>query len=666
MFRRKRQQFNAAPIIPTYALSCFAALVYGMRNETAFAFFGALAAPRFDFRASGSISFRSRKSNDILLVHRTSLKRTNARRSTTYHQLQFRTLTLHLLAHRAGVGDLRNYFSMDEIRSTTVIDLFLAQVETRPNATALLYRPDDEFVSLSWSELHHHVLKAAAGLAQNGVEPGDRVATISENRMEWVIADLAITFARGVHTPLHVQLAPSQLKTQLEHCEAKWVFISGKSQVQAMRGQPPINSVEAWCAFDKLQREIHDKSVFAFHELGSNTQADKLQAIADSAREHVTPDSIATILYTSGTTGEPRGVVLTQGNLTSNAIGLLEYFPQRENDVRVCFLPLSHIFARTCDMITWLVRGSQFGIAKSRETVAEDCRTLRPHSISGVPYFFEKVWRKLREAGVADQPGAVAMALGDRLKYCGSGGAALPNHVFDYYQSQGVTLLQGYGLTETSPVITATAVGEPRRGSVGKAIPGVEVKIASDGEILARGLNVMQRYYRNEQATADSIRDGWFHTGDLGYVDEDGFLFITGRQKEILVTSTGKNVAPAAVEAALMIDPIVEQAMVVGDGQKFMAALIVVNLEVLNHRLGAGGALNSLANTSTHEPTRELIAKCIDQANAELAAHEQVRRFAILPAPFSIDQGELTAKLSLRRDVIVKNYGETIAKLFAN
>lgn len=545
----------------------------------------------------------------------------------------------------------------------TIIDLLMQQVENRGETTAMLYRPGDEFLRLTWSELLERVLRAAAGLIELGVQPGDRVATISENRMEWVVADLAIQFARAVHTPLHVQLAPSQMRTQIDHSGASCVLISGNRQAQAMQSIEPLSGVLWWCAYDELKTEIHGKPVHSFHDLGNNASAEQLSDVSHSAQREVTPDSLATILYTSGTTGEPRGVMLSQGNMTTNAIGVLEYFPQSEADVRLCFLPLSHVFARTCDLVTWLVRGSQFGIARSRETVAEDCRTLRPHSITGVPYFYEKLWRRLREAGVADAPNAINLALGDRLNRLSSGGAALPGHVFDYYESKGVPILQGYGLSETSPVITATAVGEARRGSSGRAIPGVQIKIADDGEILTRGPHLMQGYYRDEPATAATIREGWLHTGDLGRIDADGFLFITGRRKEILVTSTGKNVAPAAIEAALMQDPLIEQAMVVGDGEKHIAALLVLSLETLNARLNEP-QLSSLEETVSCEATRGLLQLWVDNVNNELAHHEQVRSFAILPRAFCMEEEELTAKLSLRREVIARNFGETITALF--
>lgn len=546
----------------------------------------------------------------------------------------------------------------------TLLTLFQGQVERGGDKPALHFRIGDDFHSLSWNALHSEVMRVAAGLIEIGVQPGDRVATISENRPEWIIADFAIQFAQAVHTPLHAQLSAAQMAEQLNHSGAKVVFAADAALCETLAKQSGVSSVKNWFAFNEGHHQSQDSNIAPFKNLGAAATSEDQQRVADAAMATISPQSLATIIYTSGTTGEPRGVMLSQANLVTNATAVLAYYPQYENDVRLCFLPLSHVFARTCDLYTWLLRGSQLALAKSRETVADDCRQWRPHVISGVPYFFEKVQRRLIEAGVGDNPSAISFALGDRLRFCGSGGAALPDDVYDFFASKGTPILQGYGLTETSPVISATPLGESRRGSVGKAIPGVEIRIADDGEILTRGPHVMQGYYRNAEATAAAIQDGWLHTGDLGHLDDDGYLFITGRRKEMLVTSTGKNVIPTYCESILQRDPLIEHAMVLGDGKKRLAALIVVDLTVLNQRIDDGEPIANLNEANENPHARSIVLQSLNAASANLARHEQIGEFALLPQRLSIENGELTAKLTLRRDVISQRFAEVISLLF--
>jgi long-chain acyl-CoA synthetase len=287
--------------------------------------------------------------------------------------------------------------------------------------------------------------------------------------------------------------------------------------------------------------------------------------------------------------------------------------------------------------------------------VLEECARFHPTTLSGVPYFFDRVYRALCERGAQNTPGALRHLLGGEIRFCNSGGAALPAHVYDFFHSQGVPLLEGYGLSESSPVITLSTVDHVRRGAVGRTIDGVEVQIAPDGEILTRGPHVMLGYYRNPAATAEVIRDGWLHTGDLGRLDDDRFLYITGRKKEILVLSNGKNIAPAYLEALLTADPAIAQALVIGDGRNYLAALIVPNAA---HR----DVQELLASPDAHGRWQQIISDRLK----DCSHHEQVRRFAVLPRPFSIEEGELTPKLSLRRAVICAHFADEIKALYAS
>jgi long-chain acyl-CoA synthetase len=308
----------------------------------------------------------------------------------------------------------------------------------------------------------------------------------------------------------------------------------------------------------------------------------------------------------------------------------------------------------------------ELALAESRETIIADCHAVRPTFINGVPYFYVKVVRHIKESGQADAPDAIRNLLGGRVRLCCAGGAALPNHVAEFFNRQGLRLLQGYGLTESSPVISFST--DPARvGSVGPAIPGVEVRIADDGEILTRGPHVMQGYWRKPEETAKTIKGGWLHTGDLGRLDADGFLYITGRKKELIVTASGKNIAPVQIEALLTEDPLIQQAMVVGDGRNYLAALIVVheaNLAV--ERVEQASSLFGRQDACpTSDPrVRELFAQRIAERLKGLSRHEQIGQFTLLSQPFTVDRGELTPTLKLRRGVIAEHYAAEIEEMY--
>ena len=375
------------------------------------------------------------------------------------------------------------------------------------------------------------------------------------------------------------------------------------------------------------------------------------------------PDDLATILYTSGTTGEPKGVMLTHGNLASNAMASLSLFDSQPGDLRLCWLPLSHIFARTSDLYSWLAGRSQMALAESREQILANCQALRPTVLCGVPYFFDKVRRYLEaelfapkgtvpfsaasintaDSGKGDSPrpdgqapGKLIELLGGRMRFCTSGGAALPDATAEFFWQHGVKLVQGYGLTESSPVITVSPPSANRIGSVGQAIPGVEVRIAADGEILTRGPHVMRGYWNRPADTAAAIEGGWLHTGDLGRLDADGYLWITGRKKELIVTAGGKNIAPVQLESLLTEDPLIAQAVVIGEGRNYLAALIVPDREALRAAIVEQKIpVASAAEALVHPDVLALYRQQIDQRLASVAECEQIGR--IRPARPSLD-----------------------------
>jgi long-chain acyl-CoA synthetase len=357
--------------------------------------------------------------------------------------------------------------------------------------------------------------------------------------------------------------------------------------------------------------------------------------------------------------------MLSQGNLVSNTESKIAAQGFTAEDLRLGVLPLSHVFGRTCDLYVTLATGAELALAASRETFFDDCAAVRPTSINAVPYLFDKCFRQLDQAGRAAQPGSLRQLLGGRVRLCHCGGAPLPRHVYRFFWEQEVPVLEGYGLTESSPVISDCTLEHNQPGTVGRPIPGVEVRIAEDGEILTRGPHVMMGYWNKPDGTAQVLQNGWLRTGDLGHVDERGFLSITGRKKEMILTAGGRNIFPARLEALLTEDPLVWQAVVVGEGRNYLAALIVLNRDVLASRLGVPVPdLPEGEDLDTDVHVRRLIEASIAERLRDLAPYEQVGGFAILPRPFSVERGELTAKHSLRRQAITKRFADVIDRLY--
>lgn len=550
----------------------------------------------------------------------------------------------------------------------TIVSLLVHRVRTDGERPALHFHDGERFQALSWNDLAKHIATAASVLIELGVQPGDRVVQVSENRVEWIVCDFAIQLAQAIHIPIHASLTGPQVAFQINDCSSRVVLLS--DDVQAAKLAPAAKDWENGpriISFDQCKTKIGEKRIDSLNDVAGSIEASDFDALADAALGAVTPDSIATILYTSGTTGEPKGVVLTQRNLAFNTLATLEVFGQQPEDTRLGFLPLSHIFARTCDLYTWIARNSQLALARSRETVLEDCALIKPTLINGVPYFFEKVQRYLIDNNLADKPGSLQQLLGGEIRLCCSGGAALPDHVHDFYHERELPVLQGYGLTETSPAITVSSQEQYCRGSVGPPIPGVEIQIAEDGEILTRGPHVMVGYYKDPQATDEVIRDGWFSTGDLGHLDEDGFLHITGRKKELIVTATGKNIAPVYIESLLTEDPLIIQALVIGDDRKYLTALLVPDPDHLKAEIKARKIrLFSKKQALTHPQVVELYQQRIQQCLKDVAPSEQVRNFKLLDRGFTIESGEMTAKLTLRREVIQANFASVIEAMYAD
>ncbi|MEM7314566.1 MAG: AMP-dependent synthetase/ligase, partial [Planctomycetota bacterium] len=500
------------------------------------------------------------------------------------------------------------------------------------------------------------------------IKAGDPVVQWSENCYEWILADLAIQSLQAVHVPIHATLTASQAAAQVAHCGASFGLVDDSAKVDALinHQQLPDRTLKTLC----YKKPTDEQKPATSHFIADRVKAvtpEQGQSILAELESEADPQDIATILYTSGTTGAPKGIALTHANLVSNAKGVVTTFGEQESDVRLCILPLSHIFARTCDMYGWIAAGSLLALSRSRETVIEDCRIVRPTLMNGVPYFYQRVCRRLGEMGLLDEPGGLKTVLGGEIRACASGGAALDAETYQLFFDRGVPILQGYGLSESSPVIAMSTLSATKMGYVGRALPNVEIKIAEDGEIMARGPNIMHGYWADEEATAAVIdEEGWLKTGDIGELDDEGYLKITGRKKEIIVTATGKNIAPTQLENLLCRHPLIDQAMVIGDDKSYLVALLVPDETALTSLIQEQRIwVWSRKSVRRNKRVRSAFADAVTESLKRLSRHEQVRDFVLLDRPFSIELGEMTAKLSLCRPVIYKTFQRQIEALYA-
>jgi long-chain acyl-CoA synthetase len=540
------------------------------------------------------------------------------------------------------------------------------QAEWLGPRVALRYKRLGLWHDLSWADYRADALACAAALVDAGIEPGDRVGVVAENRIEWLIADLGILAAGAVNVPPHAPLAGRQVHYQLADAGSRWLFLSNRKQIDKigpflselpnLRGvvvfddQAATARVQSWTGF--LQRG---------RRLVSRYQAELARREAD-----LRPGDLATIMYTSGTTGNPKGVMLTHANLLSNARACQQASPRPPDSLLLSWLPFSHIYARTVDHYSALATGVTLALCESADTVVQDLAELQPTHLSGVPRFYEKVLASVAGADPESTCRRLRRVFGSRIDWLISGGAPLPAAVAEAYQAAGLLLLQGYGLTESSPVISFNRKDAYRFDTVGPPLPGVDVRIAPDGEVLTRGPHVMVGYWNNAPATAEALRDGWLYTGDLGTL-EDGFLKITGRKKELVVLSNGKKVVPNHIEGLLVAEECIEQAVVYGEGRPFLTALLVPNWETVRRLLATSEPNHVSANgqcLAEHPAVQTLLRQRIRTALAEVAPWEKVKRFAVLPQPFSVETDEMTVSLKVRRGVVIAKYGHLVESFY--
>ena len=589
----------------------------------------------------------------------------------------------------------------------TLNQLFFEAVSKYNRPDALQVKTGGFYRPISHTEVADRVRHAARGLSSLGVRRGDRVAILSENRPEWAVADFACLSIGLTDVPIYPTLPADQIAYMLKDSGAVAIFVSNKTQAEKIREiRSQLSALKTVIGFDDIPG-LTNMSIAELENRG--VQGENKESINTYREDALTvkPDDLATIIYTSGTTGEPKGVMLTHDNIYGNVAASRTAIPFEGRDVALSFLPLSHIFERMGGHYLMFATGTSIAYAESIDAVPVNMQEVRPTLVLSVPRLYEKMFARVLESaltggflkkqiffwarGVADrwaneklagrEPGgllaqqyAIAQKLvfsklkartGGRLRYFVSGGAPLSPDINKFFFAAGLTILEGYGLTETSPVITVNTPRNFRIGTVGKVVDGVEVKIADDGEILTRGPYVMKGYYNKPDATREAIDpDGWFHTGDIGEL-RDGFLAITDRKKDIIVTAGGKKVAPQPLENKVKTNKYVAQAVMIGDKRKFPSMLIVPNFDQLERWAAKRNIIWTDRAQLLRMPTIQ--AKMEKEVNEELegAAHfEMPKKIGLLEHDFSIERGELTPTQKVKRRAIDKHYKTLIDSLY--
>lgn len=587
----------------------------------------------------------------------------------------------------------------------TIPRLFLQLTDLYKKPALLLYKKDGHYVSLSTEEVRGEVERIALGLRGLGVVPGDKIILLAENGPWWAMTDYAILSLGAVTVPIYTSLVPEQIKYIINDSDAKVVIVSDRKLWEKTAAvKKELAKVTQFVSFEAQPAEgvLSLDRIKAEGEKARRADSPSFEVTAKAVK----PDDTASIIYTSGTTGIPKGVMLSHANFASNVESLATIIPFGDKDIDLSFLPLSHVLERL-GTFAFMSRGVSMAYAESIETVAQNLQEVKPTIMISVPRLFEKIYARVMDnvlagsslkrkiffwalkvgkacGGLALQKQPVPGSLrrrrdiahklvfskilektGGRVHFFVSGGAPLAKDIAEFFYALGIVVLEGYGLTESSPVIACNTFDNLRFGTVGKPIPGVEVKIAPDGEILARGPNIMKGYYKREEETREAMEGGWLHTGDIGHLDKDGFLVITDRKKDLIVTSGGKNVAPQPIENVLKQNPFIDNAVVIGGSRKFIAALIVPNFEKLEGYAKAKGVsyVNRRDLIQNESVIRFLLTE-VDRSTPNLAPYEKVKKIALLDRDFEIEQGEITPTLKVKRNIVEEKYKELIDSLY--
>lgn len=580
----------------------------------------------------------------------------------------------------------------------------------RPGKTAYAHKAEGTWRHTSHDDLRRQVECFALGLLLEGVVPGERIGIASENRIEWPIANFAINTLGAIDVPVFQTLTARQEAQIFANCGASVIIVSNAFQlgkINKVRDELPslrtiivmnddVETGPGIVRFSDVMRKGEASATADERERKFRTMAMRVQ-----------PDDLLTLIYTSGTTGTPKGVMLTHRNITSNIAGALAVLPVSDADIFLSYLPLCHSYERMAGFYCAFTTGASTYFAESIESVADNLREVRPTIMTSVPRLFERVRGRIiasvdKQSAVrrrifhwavdvglrtldADEAGrrspllaaqhvladrlvfsSVRERMGGRLRFFVSGGAALAPDIGRFFQAMGIVILEGYGLTETSPVLCVTRPDDVAFGTVGKPLPNVEIRIADDGEILAWGPNIMRGYWQDDAATVDAIDPaGWIHTGDIGVIGDDANLRITDRKKHILVSSGGKNIAPQPIEQALLQSPLIDQVILIGDHREYCTALVVPDEDAVRALFTQGKlAASSREEMFASDELHRAIRSDITRLQQDLSKYERVRRFTVLPAPFTVENGMLTPTLKIKRKEVEKQYKDVIDAMY--
>ncbi len=587
----------------------------------------------------------------------------------------------------------------------TLSQLFQRTVESFPKKDFLLYKKDGKYQSLSTEAFATGVKHFSLGLTTLGHRSGDRLIILAESSPWWVMTDLANVCAGGITVPIHAVLTPEQIKYITNDSDAGIFVFSNRElwhKIEPVRSD--LSLIRSFITFEEEAPE----GVLSFDEVtgrGRMIDRDHPGQFA-AAADAVKPEDLAAIIYTSGTTGIPKGAMLTHHNFVSNTVSSSSVIKVSDKETGLSFLPLSHTLERI-GMLAYLYNGCTVAFAENMNTLLENLLEVRPHLMVSAPRIFEKIYagvmnkvlsgshmkkkiffwalkvgKACGERKLSSRPLPAILALkrrlanalvfrkiisltGGRIRLFLSGGAPLSKDIAEFFYAMGFVILEGYGLTETSPVISLNSLEQMKFGSVGRPIPGVEVKIAPDGEILTRGPHVMKGYYKKDAETKEVFDGDWLRTGDIGHFDEDGFLVITDRKKDIIVTSGGKNVAPQQIENLLKTSPYIANVVITGDRRKFVSALIVPEFEKLEEYASSGRiAFADRAELIQKRAIMDFLMEEIERVSVNLASYEKVKKIALLEKDFDIDAGELTPTLKVKRNIIEKKYKDLIDSFY--
>lgn len=592
----------------------------------------------------------------------------------------------------------------------TIAELFQNTIKKHPNKELYYYKKGNDWSSLNGKTISYTVKDISMAILSHELEKGDKVGIIAKNSPKWALSDYGIICSGCATVSIYPTLIATQIEYIIKDSELKILFLENEEQLDK------INEIWERCETLKLVIMMNDSfdsesdkvlKFSTFLDFGtqlSNDDPDKFQNTIDS----ITENDLLTLIYTSGTTGNPKGVMLTHGNLTSNIKAIMRAQKFSDNEVFLSFLPLSHVFERMCGHFSAFCIGAKTYYAESIDTVAENMKEAKPTVLISVPRLYEKIYSKII-SGVESAPALrrkifywslkngrkfslmkynnispgfllslkykIAKKLvfdkaknrfGGKIKYFISGGAPLSKELAEFFYSLNLLILEGYGLTETSPIISSNTPYEYRFGTVGKPLDNVEVRIAEDKEIIVKGPSIMLGYYKKEQETREAIdKDGWFHTGDIGEIDSDGFLKITDRKKSLIITSGGKNIAPAPIENAVLNSIYVEQCMAIGDRRNFISCLIVPNFEALKDYLDSKNiGISDKEAMLEHSCTIELFDSIINESMENFSNYEKVKKYKLLNNLWTLEKGEITPSLKVVRRKVVENYKDLIESIY--